>query len=147
MTRKNLSFAGLLIFLEGYCVLSLEILGTRLLGPAFGASINLWAALIAVTLLSLSLGYCLGGRLADRYKQREILIIIVWLSAVWTLVIPFIKKDTVETLSFLGLKWDMLLSSALLFTFPLTMLGMVTPFILRMCVENLSTIGHIAGRL
>jgi hypothetical protein len=54
MTRKNLSFAGLLIFLEGYCVLSLEILGTRLLGPAFGASINLWAALIAVTLLSLS---------------------------------------------------------------------------------------------
>jgi len=147
MTRKNLFFAGLLIFLEGYCVLSLEILGTRLLGPAFGASINLWAALIAVTLLSLSLGYCLGGRLADRYKQHEILIIIVWLSAVWTLVIPFIKKDTVETLSFLGLKWDMLLSSALLFTFPLTMLGMVTPFILRMCVENLSTIGHIAGRL
>jgi spermidine synthase len=147
MTRKNLFFASLLIFLEGYCVLSLEILGTRLLGPAFGASINLWAALIAVTLLSLSLGYCLGGRLADRYKRREILIVIVWLSAVWTLVIPFIKKDTVETFSFLGLKWDMLLSSALLFTFPLTMLGMVTPFILRMCVENLSTIGHIAGRL
>ncbi len=146
MTQKKLFIAGLLIFLEGYCVLSLEILGTRLLGPAFGASINLWAALIAVTLLSLSVGYSIGGRLADRYKEHTMLIMMVWFSALWTLIIPFIKKETVEALSFLGLKWDMLLSAALLFTFPLTMLGMVTPFILRTCVNTLSSIGYIAGR-
>ena len=147
MIRNHLFLAGLLIFLEGYCVLSLEILGTRLLGPAFGASINLWAALIAVTLLSLSLGYWFGGRLADRYHKHKILVVIIWLSALWTLIIPFIKKDIVDAFFFLGLKWDMLLSAVFLFSLPLTLLGMVTPFLLRLCIESLSTIGHIAGRL
>ena len=54
------------VFLSGGVVMVLEVLGTRLIAPIYGTSMHVWSALIAVTLLSLSVGYWLGGLLCDR---------------------------------------------------------------------------------
>ena len=59
--------------LSGANVLAIEILGTRILGPFYGVTLFLWSALITVTLLSLSVGYALGGRLADREASVRVL--------------------------------------------------------------------------
>ena len=56
----------LVVAVSGAAVLSLELLGTRLLGPFYGVSLFLWSALISVTLAALAVGYALGGRQADR---------------------------------------------------------------------------------
>jgi hypothetical protein len=54
------------VFISGAAVLAIEILGTRILAPFYGVSLFLWSALIAVTLAALSVGYAVGGRLADK---------------------------------------------------------------------------------
>ena len=54
------------IFLAGACVMVLQVLGTRIIGPHYGVGLYVWTALIAVTLVALALGYWLGGKLADR---------------------------------------------------------------------------------
>ena len=63
----------LAVFVSGASVLALEILGTRILGPFYGVSLFLWSALITVTLAALSVGYVVGGRLADRGELEQAL--------------------------------------------------------------------------
>jgi spermidine synthase len=48
-------------------VMILEMAGARLLAPWLGTSIIVWTSLIGVILASLSLGYWLGGGLADKH--------------------------------------------------------------------------------
>ena len=57
------------VFVSGAVVMVLEVLGTRLIAPVYGTSLHVWSAIIAVTLLSLSVGYWLGGRFADRHQE------------------------------------------------------------------------------
>ena len=56
----------LTVAVSGAAVMILELLGTRIIGPFYGVSLYVWSSLIAVTLIALALGYCLGGYLADR---------------------------------------------------------------------------------
>jgi len=138
----------LVIFLEGFAVLGIEIAGTRMLGPHFGASVHLWASLISVALLSLSVGYMIGGRLVDRLGTRSrILPAIVLLAAFCIPLIPRFEEPILALFEPLGLKWVALLGSWALFTIPLTLLGMVTPFILKMITRSLEEVGAVAGRL
>ena len=75
----------------GASVLALEILGTRLIGPVFGVSLYLWSALIGVTLAALSVGYALGGRLADKNPTLTRFCLPVGLAGVWTVAIPWLR--------------------------------------------------------
>ena len=61
------------VFICGGAVLAIEILGTRIIGPYYGVSIYLWSALISITLIALSVGYMIGGRIADKKKSLNTL--------------------------------------------------------------------------
>jgi len=61
----------LLVFVTGYLIMSLEILGGRLLAPFFGNSIYVWGSLIGIILMALSGGYYLGGWLSELYRNKE----------------------------------------------------------------------------
>ena len=56
--------------IAGFCMMALEIMGGRVLQPVFGSSIDVWAAVISVFILSLSIGYVIGGRIADHAKTN-----------------------------------------------------------------------------
>ena len=60
---------ALVVFLNGMAVMVLEMVGARLLAPWLGTSVVVWTSLIGVILASLSVGYWLGGRLADGYLR------------------------------------------------------------------------------
>ena len=62
-------YLNLLVFVAGMVTLGMELSGARLLDPWFGNSILVWAALIGLVLACLSLGYWLGGRVADRRPE------------------------------------------------------------------------------
>jgi hypothetical protein len=47
----------------------IELLGTRIIAPFYGASLYVWSSLISVTMIALALGYFAGGRWADRAKR------------------------------------------------------------------------------
>ena len=148
------SFAlGALVFGAGIGALATEITASRLLAPYFGSSTIVWANLIGIVLGALALGYWLGGRVADRRPDPRLLGFIVLVSALCVAVIPFAAKPfldlTVEGLdtASAGAVVGSFLAVLLLCAPAVVLLGMVSPFAIRLAVTSIATAGAVAGRL
>jgi spermidine synthase len=122
----------------------LELLGTRIIGPFYGVSLYVWASLIAVTLISLALGYFLGGYLADRFPAVRLSHVIV-AAALGTAVIPLLTGPVLRLTDSLGLRGGAFTSALLLFTLPLTALAMVGPYVIKRATRDLTGVGTVAG--
>jgi predicted membrane-bound spermidine synthase len=135
------------VSLSGGAILAIEILGTRLLAPFYGTSLFLWSALITVTLAALGVGYAVGGRWADRGATVTRLSITMILAGLWTLVIPAIRTPLLELTSPLGLRGAVLIAALGLFFPPLMLLGMISPYAVKLRTESLERVGRSAGYL
>src|SRR5438067_2162511 len=82
----------LLVFVAGACSLAVELSASRLLAPYFGTSLFVWANLIGLILLYLTIGYYLGGRLADRFPRPTVLYSLTITASFLIGVIPFIAR-------------------------------------------------------
>ncbi len=140
-------FIGLTLFVSGAAVMILEILGTKVISPYFGVGLYVWSSLITVTLLSLSLGYWLGGMLADRNPQPLGLFAIIFLSGIATAWIPSFAQPVIRLVESFELRLGTLTASFLLFSIPLFGLGMVSPFAIRIQAIRLEGVGGTAGAL
>jgi spermidine synthase len=144
---------GLLVFVVGAGSLGAEIAGVRLLAPYFGASTIVWANTISVVLVALSLGYWLGGRLADRHPTRRALCLVSLGAAVLLAGVPFAGRpllragtaalDQVSVGAFLG----SLAAVSVLLSVPILLMGAVSPWALRLAVRGVDDAGTVAGRL
>jgi spermidine synthase len=148
------SFAlGALVFGAGIGALATEITASRLLAPYFGSSTVVWANLIGIVLAALALGYWLGGRLADRRPEPSVLGYVVLAAALCIAVIPFAARPfldvTVEGLdtASVGAVVGSFLAVVVLCAPPVVLLGMVSPFAIRLAVSSIATAGAVAGRL
>ncbi|MGZ3628023.1 MAG: spermidine synthase [Ktedonobacteraceae bacterium] len=143
----------LLVFIAGACSLAVELSASRLLAPYFGTSLFVWANLIGLILLYLTIGYYLGGRLADRYPRPEVLYTLTIIAAFLISLIPFLSKPILQwsQSSFasysVGVFYGSLLSVILLFAVPMILLGCVSPFAIRLRIERLGKSGRTAGQL
>ena len=135
------------VFIVGWAVLAVEMLGTRILGPYYGVSLFLWSALITVTLAALAAGYWIGGRWADRNQSFSNLCLQMAIPGVWLLLVPWIKGPALDLAGMLGLRSAVLLSALLLFGPPLVMLGAVSPYAVRLRVSRMDSVGRAAGSL
>lgn len=135
------------VFVSGTVVMVLEVLGSRLVGSVYGTSLYVWSALIGVTLLSLSLGYWIGGRLADRAPQPWLFFLLFDAAALLLVIVPLIRAPVFEFTRPLGLRGGALASSALFLAAPVTLLGMTSPFAVRLAAKTLGTVGKTAGSL
>ena len=143
----------LLVFVVGTGSLGSEIAGARLLAPYFGASTVIWANTIATVLTALSIGYWLGGRLADRRPDIGVMCRIVQVAAVATALVPLLGRpflggavdalDQIAAGAFLG----SLLAVTVLLAVPILLMGMIAPFAIRLSVATVEESGQIAGRL
>jgi spermidine synthase len=140
-----------LVFLSGVVGMAIEMCAARLLAPYFGTSQVVWANLIGLILLYLSAGYFLGGRLADRYPSEQALALLMLLAAVSMALIPFISGPILQQ-GVIGLNQanvsilaGSLESVLLLFLVPVTLLGMVPPFAIRLTMRELQTAGSSSG--
>ena len=148
------SFAlGALVFGAGIGALATEITGSRLLAPYFGASTLVWANLIGIVLAGLAVGYWLGGRLADRRPEPALLGRIVLGAAVFIALVrgaakPFLDV-TVQGLdkASAGAVIGSFFAVVILLAPPVVLLGMVSPFAIRLAMSSLETAGAVAGRL
>ncbi|HEX8983175.1 MAG TPA: fused MFS/spermidine synthase [Ktedonobacterales bacterium] len=142
-----------LVFISGMASLALEMLGPRLMAPFFGSSLFIWANQIGFTLIYLSLGYAIGGRLADRSPSVRLLCGITTVAALFTGIIPFISGPVLHAAAialngevasiFLG----SLFAVVLLFSVPTILLGMVSPFAIRLTLDSIGAAGRSAGNL
>ncbi|MBI3605761.1 MAG: fused MFS/spermidine synthase [Nitrospirae bacterium] len=145
--RADFVLLLLTIFICGMIVLVLEVLGSRILSPYFGISLFIWTSLITVTLISLSLGYWIGGILSDRYQNRDLFYLLVLVSGIFVMMIPLIQKPVSLAMTSFGPRMGCLTTAFILFTVPLTLLGMVAPFSLKLSLREIDRAGKIAGNL
>src|SRR5215469_14635641 len=142
-----------LVFIGGVSSLSLEMCAPKLLGPYFGTSLFVWANIIGFFLLYLALGYFLGGRIADRYPNYRLLAAIATVAALFTALIPFISSPVLDwSVQGLlnveaGVFYGSMVAVILLFAIPVTFLGMVSPFAVRLSVRQVGSSGKSAGNL
>ena len=92
MVPASSRYLGLLVFTTGACIMGAEIAGARMLAPYFGDSTIVWANTIAIVLVALSIGYWLGGKLADRRPDLRSLCGTVLIGAVLVTLIPFFAR-------------------------------------------------------
>ncbi|HIC88070.1 MAG TPA: spermine synthase [Anaerolineae bacterium] len=149
----RLTYLDLLVFVAGLTTLGTELSASRLLAPAFGNSLPVWAALIGLILLYLSVGGWLGGRLADRWPRRDVLYRVTAWAAVALALVPLLSRPVlhlavsgVESFN-VGLLAGSLLAVLLLFALPVTLLGGVSPWAIRLLTTDSAHSGRVAGRV
>ncbi len=147
------SLLTLLVFVSGATVMAAEMCANRLLAPYFGTSLIIWANLIGLILIYLTVGYAVGGRLADRFPRPSALYRVTTVAALCIVLIPIVSRPLLEwsVLGFAnysaGIFFGSLFSVIFLFAIPLTLLGTVSPWAVRLFVKDVSGAGSTAGRL
>ena len=136
-------------FVSGFAIMTVELLGGRILSPFFGSSVYVWGSIITVFMLSLSFGYLAGGKLSTRNPNPVTYSCFFIVAAI--LIMPIILfADFIMEQVFLVIedpRYGSLVASIALFFLPTTMLGMISPYSIRLLVQNQSHSGHVAGQL
>ena len=143
----------IIAFASGMTTLAVELSASRLLGYVFGNSNLVWANVIGLMLLYLTAGYFIGGRLADRYPSRQVLLRIVIWAAFLCALIPLVARPVVTRAAeaVFGAEAALALGSFLavliLFSLPVTLLGTVSPFVIRLAVKRVEDAGRVSGQI
>jgi len=146
MTKSfNKTWLIVTLLVNGAAIMVLEILGTRIIAPYFGTTLYVWTALIVITLLALAVGYYIGGRLADKKTSWKIFYSLFFIVSILFLVIPLIDGFVLDITGNLGIMWGPLVAAFLLFFLPLGILGMVTPFAVRLRTKSVENVGKRVG--
>lgn len=153
MPSTSSRFLYLIAFLGGAVSLGVELAASRLLAPYFGESLPVWAAVIGLILLYLTVGYFLGGRWADRSPYPATLYeIAVW--GAWLVgVVPFVARPVlpaaVEGMARLNVPLVVgpFMAVLLFLAAPIILLGCVSPFAIRLLVDRVERTGGVAGRV
>lgn len=141
------------IFISGMTSLAVEMLASRLLGPDFGTSNLVWASIIGLILLYLTLGYFIGGRWADRSPHpRTMYIVLAW--AAFTAGLPpliarpvlWAAADAFDQLD-IGVLAGSFVAVLVLFLVPITLMGTASPFAIRIAITDSSRAGKVSGRI
>ncbi len=141
----------LLVFFGGASVMTVEMSASRLLAPYFGTSLFIWANLIGLVMIYLTLGYWLGGRLADRFPRHSFLYGLTAVAGFAVGLIPVLSRPilswSLEGFSdySVGVFYSSLVGVILLFSVPLILLGFVSPFAIRLRSVGVAHAGMTAG--
>src|SRR5262245_43827425 len=139
------------VFTGGATVMTVEMSASRLLAPYFGTSLFIWAILIGLVMIYLAVGYGVGGWLADRYPRASVLYSITGVVGFAVGLIPVLSKPILSwslqgfSEYSVGIFLGSLIGVILLFSVPITLLGFVSPFAIRLRTMGVASAGGTAG--
>ena len=146
-----------LAFFSGMCIMAVELCASRLMAPFFGTSTFVWTNIIGIIMIALSIGYFVGGKLADRKPRLRILLELLMAASAFLLVLPFLAPPLVSWLaslmgsfnsSFSFIFFGSLSAITLLFSPPIVIMGMTSPFLIKIIAQSRrvgDSAGHIFG--
>lgn len=139
----------LVVFLCGAVVMVLEMVGSRILAPYLGSSIIVWTSLIGIILASLSIGYWWGGAKADKNASYRGLSLIILLAAFFIAAIALSKSFILDFLQdhATSIRLSSAVATIVLFAPPGILLGMVSPYAVKLKLTSLDKSGNTVGRL
>lgn len=136
-------------FLSGTVFLGLEIVASRVVAPFFGNSVYVWGSLISVFLLALSVGYFLGGILADRVPDFRVLSLVIFAAGAFVVIVPIFREPVGLFVS--DLEWDLrvsvLFAVSIYFLIPSILMGMVSPYVVKLNTTEFAFLGQSAGNV
>jgi hypothetical protein len=145
------------VFLAGFVLMVLEVVGARFLTKDFGSAFHVWVSQIGVVLIALAFGYALGGALADRYRRLGPAAWLLGVAGVWTLGIPAFAGPAIGTIVMrhpadapippVWQKLDPVLGSTMVFLLPCLVLAMLSPWMIRLTTVSLAHLGRSSGVL
>jgi predicted membrane-bound spermidine synthase len=148
--RRYLLFT---VFASGMTTLAAELSASRLLGNVFGTSNLVWASIIGLILIYLTLGYWLGGRWADKNPTPFAMYRVLAWGAFTLGVVPYIAGPVLRMAAnaFDGFQFAVLggafAAVLVLFIVPITLLGTISPFAIRLSIEDAAHAGVTSGRI
>lgn len=138
----------LIVFVCGACLMALEFLAARMLAPALGSSLFVWGSVISIVMVALSLGYWIGGQLADRFGTTRTLAPVIAFAGLFTITVPAITSAILPVVAPLGPRTGSMLAAAIVFFVPSLFIAMVSPLGVKLAASRgIERIGRSAGGL
>lgn len=146
-------FYALLVFLMafagGFSIMSIEMLGGRIMAPYFGSSIYVWGSIITIFMVALSVGYLLGGHLSLRNPSLRKFGALFLLCAAAVMPMIWIAQPLMEWVFMRveDVRYGSLLAAIGLFFIPTVAMGVISPYAVRLLVHSTHHSGSVAGKL
>ena len=139
----------LMAFAGGFSIMSIEMLGGRIMAPFFGSSIYVWGSIITIFMVALSIGYLIGGQLSLKEPSLKKFGGLFLFCAVAVMPMAWIANPLMEWvfMAVEDVRYGSLLAASGLFFLPTVAMGIISPYAVRLLVRNTHHSGSIAGRL
>lgn len=127
----------------------LELIASRLLSPYFGNTTIVWTSVIGIILLSSSIGNYIGGIIADKEKLQKAIKLILLSSGIMVLIIPLIQSSVLDFMlnNIHDIKIGAILSTILLFFIPSMLIGLLSPIVIKLKIDDLKNAGKVSGKI
>jgi spermidine synthase len=145
--RKEVVKAVLVVFIASFCTMVIELVAGRILAPFVGVSLYTWTSIIGVVLAGISIGAYLGGILADRYPTPKTLGWLLLLSGLAALSISPLTGIVAQWQLETSLMLRILAVTTVIFFVPATLLGMISPVVVRLSLDRLERSGNVVGKI
>ncbi|WP_374689162.1 spermidine synthase [Promineifilum sp.] len=143
----------LTVFVAGMTTLAVEFTASRLLQTVYGTSNIVWANVIGLVLLSLTAGYFIGGRLADRRPRADLFYMLVTLAGFCAVFFLLLTSAVLRRAAGAMAVMDVgaiagsLVLVVLALVVPVTLLGCLSPFAIRLAVSDVGESGRVSGHI
>ncbi len=148
--RRYLLFT---VFISGMTTLAAELAAGRLIGNVFGTSNIVWTSIIGLILIYLTLGYFIGGKWADANPTPAAMYRALAWGAFTLGLVPYIAAPVLKAAATafevlqVGILGASFIAVLVLFSVPITLLGTISPFAIRLSVDDMSRAGQISGQI
>jgi predicted membrane-bound spermidine synthase len=153
VSKVNYRYLYFAVFASGMTTLAVELSASRLLGNIFGTSNLVWASIIGLILIYLTAGYFIGGWWADRFPRSHTMYVILAWGAFLAGLVPLpagpvlhLAADAFDRLQ-VGILFGSFTGVLILFSLPVTLLGMISPFAIRLAIRHPAEAGRVSGRI
>ena len=143
----------LTVFISGMTTLAAELAAGRLIGNVFGTSNIVWASIIGLILIYLTLGYFLGGKWADANPTPAAMYRVLAWGAFTLGLVPYIASPVLRAAATafdslqVGILGASFVAVLILFIIPITLLGTISPYAIRLTVDDTSRAGQTSGQI
>jgi spermidine synthase len=137
------------VLIAGASVMTLELLGSRLLAPYYGSTLFVWGSLIGVVMVGLSIGYWYGGKRADLSSSYSAFSLLIFGAGAYTLLLTLLSADIFRFVLALDLgeRYGPLAAAIAVLGVPSLLLGALSPFAIKISTASLARVGRTAGNI
>lgn len=139
------------VFMAGMSIMGIEMTAFRYLAPFFGTTQIIITNIIGTILLAIAIGNWFGGKLGDRYHTDKGVPLVLIGTSLLTLLIMLVSRGLLGVSATALTELDMvqfgisLVGCVLLFALPFVLLGMVSPYTIRLITREKERVGRNSG--